>query len=100
MPRAISNTAATGRWFNLYDSCSSGGLLEWDMCARIDRNRLARPHTYASFRPQIRVFQLAIGPPPRHQQTTASGSLLGWDMRASSLESGLLDPSKYAHIRP
>jgi hypothetical protein len=28
-----------------------GGLLEWDVWARIDRNRLPRPHKYASIRP-------------------------------------------------
>src|SRR5215208_25524 len=49
---------------------SSGGLLEWDMWARIDRNRLPRLLKYASIRPQIRLSRVAIGPPPRHQQTT------------------------------
>jgi hypothetical protein len=48
-----------------------GGLLEWDMWARIDRNRLPRPLKYAPFRLQIRLSRVAIGPPPRHQQTTA-----------------------------
>src|SRR5215217_2709014 len=53
-----------------------GGLLEWDMWARIDRNRLARLLKYASIRIQIRLSRVAIGPPPRHQQTTArTGSL-------------------------
>src|SRR5829696_5737896 len=47
-----------------------GGFLEWDMWARIDRNRLARLHKYASIRPQIRLSRIAIGPPPRHQQAT------------------------------
>src|SRR5215211_1660927 len=54
--------------------CSpNGGLLEWDMRARIDRNRLPRPHKYASIRPQIRLSRVAREPPPRHQQTTAKG---------------------------
>jgi hypothetical protein len=47
-----------------------GGLLEWDMWARIDRNRLAGLHEYASIGPQIRLSRVALGPPPRHQQTT------------------------------
>jgi hypothetical protein len=49
----------------------SGGLLEWDMWPRIDRKRLPLPHKYASIGPQIRLSRVAIGPPPRHQQTTA-----------------------------
>jgi hypothetical protein len=49
-----------------------GGLLEWDMWAWIDRNRLARPHMYASIGPQIWLSRVAIGLPPRYQQTTDS----------------------------
>jgi hypothetical protein len=40
------------------------------MWARIDGKRLARLLKYASDRPQIRLSRVAIGPPPRHQQTT------------------------------
>jgi hypothetical protein len=52
-------------------SSTIGGLLEWDMWAWIDGNRLARPHKYASIGPQIRLSRVAIGLPPRYQQTTA-----------------------------
>jgi hypothetical protein len=38
-----------------------GGLLEWDMWARIDRNRLAGLHEYASIGPQIRLSQSQLG---------------------------------------
>jgi hypothetical protein len=48
----------------------SGGLLEWDMWAGIDGNGRARLYKYASIRPQIRLSRVAIGSPPRHQQTT------------------------------
>src|SRR5215203_5634397 len=53
----------------------TGGLLKWDLWARIDRNRLLRPHKYASIGTQIRLSRVAIGPPPRHQQTTATAFL-------------------------
>src|SRR5215212_10954066 len=64
----------------------SGGLLEWDMWARIDRNRLPRRHKYASIGPQIRLYRVAIGPPPRHQQTTVT---VGFSEH---------DPSRMTHI--
>jgi hypothetical protein len=56
----------------------SGGLLEWDMWARIDRNRLPRPHKYASIGAQIKLSRVAMGAPPRHQQTTARGCPRGY----------------------
>jgi hypothetical protein len=52
----------------------SGGLLELEVWARIDRNRLAWSYKYASIRPQIKLFQVAIEPPHRHQQTTGRAS--------------------------
>src|SRR5215208_2350004 len=48
---------------------SNGGLLEWDMWARIHRSRLARLHKYASIGPQIRLSRVPIESPHRHQQT-------------------------------
>src|SRR5215208_6676697 len=48
----------------------NGGLLEWEMWARSDRHRLARPHKYAFIGSQIRLSRVVFGPPPRHQQTT------------------------------
>src|SRR5215212_6841779 len=49
------------------------------MWARFDRNRLPRPHKYASIRPQIRLSRVAIGPSPRHQQTTDRRSRFTFD---------------------
>src|SRR5215207_5226396 len=69
----------------------TGGLLEWDMWARIDRNRLPRPLKYAPFRPQIRLSRVAIGPPPRHQQTTDTACCDEVDP-CSILESWMLTP--------
>jgi hypothetical protein len=64
-----------------------GGLLEWDMWARIDRSRLARSHKYASIRPQIGLPRFPIGPPPRHQQTTdiANCTDIGLDLAGNRL---------------
>jgi hypothetical protein len=49
----------------------SGGLLEWDMRARVTRNSLLHPRKYASIHKQIRPSRVAIGPFLRSQQTTA-----------------------------
>jgi hypothetical protein len=51
-----------------------GGLLEWDMWARIDRSRLARSHKYASIRPQIGLPRFPIGPPPIPNRTSSPTS--------------------------
>src|SRR5215207_5049947 len=56
-----------------FQTVSHGGLLEWDVRARITRNRLLEPHKYASIQPHIRLSRVAIGTFLRNQQTTDHG---------------------------
>jgi hypothetical protein len=84
---------------------ASGGLLEWDMWASIDRNRLPRPHKYASIRPQFRLSRVASGPSPLHQQTTATAIVIridpvnGWRNTENDLVYPAVNAQRTAAIR-